>query len=986
MEVLTSVAADAAPGLLAQIIKHIGYICKYKENLDRLKAAAEELDARRKVGRCFAEEIKRKQRSVADNVSLWQSKADKLSQDAKENIDRNDISCLNLWSRYSKSKSASKMAVEINEMVLAAPDFGNDCDRPLPKSGDKFNLRGFMEFESRLTVLNKVLEALKDEEVSMCNICGMGGVGKTTLAKKLIQRVEDDNLFDKVIMVILSQNPDFEKIQNEIIEKLQLKVSENTMAARSIWLNDWLTKNRTLLILDDVWRQLDDEDFEKIGIPLRCNTCKIVVTSRIEDECKKMGSQRTFLIETLKEGEAWDLFRWNAGECVDDLALRETARKIADECDGLPIAIVAIAKALKDKPKTVWDDSLQQLQKSNLPGISGMERMYSRIQLSYDLLMDEEAESCFLLCCLFPEDHIIKVDHLVSCCKGLRLLKHVKTMKETRDRVESKIDKLKNSNMLLEGEEDGTVKMHDVFRDFAISISSKDKHSYIVTCEKVMKDWPDKSQLENCTAISFVCDEIEIPVDLSCPKLELLQLIYSDDQVGLPIGLFEGMKELKVLLLKVPSLFQSGDKKVDGIFSVLTKLRTLVIYESTRDYHETTKIGDLLGHDALQDLEILEWSRGDYYYEHLLYDDFPEEIGGLCNLRRLNLREMKFKYIGPDILSKLKDLEELELPWAFDKWGYKKANGESVNAGLEEIGSLPLTTLKICVPKGSILAEKLVKNLTRFHVCLGHYGQYSEECSAVLQVVDVDVIDITVSWISVLLRKCEQLQLQQVRNLMNIMCLQQSAEDHGFPQLKYLEVSICDEMEYLVEEQIPSTFLSHLKTLKLFIMENLKEIWNFSKIKTPCFSNLCEITIFLCQKMKHVFPLSVAREFTQLQHMVVNGCEKMEEIIYNDEIYYGDQIVDENIEKVFPQLKTLELMDMHKLRVFYDRNHAIELPELEQMNIARCNNMEALSYGSFYTPILKQIQINWIDYYPTAGEDLNAFLKKTVVILCFAWS
>ncbi|XP_065874208.1 probable disease resistance protein At4g27220 [Euphorbia lathyris] len=585
MEVLTSVAADAAPGLLGQIIKHIGYICKYKENLDRLKAAAEELDARRKVGHCFAEEIKRKQRSVADNVSLWQSKADKLFQDAKEKIDRNDISCLNLCSRYSKSRSASKMTVEINEMVLAAPDFGNNFDRPLPKSGDKFNLRGFMEFDSRLTVLNKVLEALKDKEVSMCSICGMGGVGKTTLAKKLIQRVEVDHLFHKVIMVILSQNPDFEKIQNEIIEKLQLKVSENTMAARAIWLNDWLTKNRTLLILDDVWGQLDDEDFEKIGIPLRCNTCKIVVTSRIEDECEKMGSQRTFLIETLKEGEAWDLFRWNAGECVDDLALRETARKIADECDGLPIAIVAIAKALKEKPRAVWDDSLRQLQKSNLPGISGMEKMYSRIQLSYDLLKDEEAKSCFLLCCLFLEDYSIPVDHLVSCCKGLRSLKDVKTMKETRDRVESKIDKLKNSNMLLDGEIAGSVKMHDVFRDFAISISSKDEHPYIVRCEKVMKDWPDKSQLQNCRAISFVCDKIEKPpLNLTCPKLELLHLILNDN--GIPIGFFEGMKELKVLLLKVPSLLQSGNKKVDGIFSVLRKLRTLVIYETSGAYQQ----------------------------------------------------------------------------------------------------------------------------------------------------------------------------------------------------------------------------------------------------------------------------------------------------------------------------------------------------------------------------------------------------------------
>ncbi|XP_065873404.1 uncharacterized protein [Euphorbia lathyris] len=188
-------------------------------------------------------------------------------------------------------------------------------------------------------------------------------------------------------------------------------------------------------------------------------------------------------------------------------------------------------------------------------------------------------------------------------------------------------------------------------------------------------------------------------------------------------------------------------------------------------------------------------------------------------------------------------------------------------------------------------------------------------------------------------------------------------------------------MEYLVAEQIPSTFLSHLKTLKLRRIDNLKEIWNFSKIKTPCFTNLCEIDIYKSPKMKHVFPLSVAREFRQLRSMEILDCEEMEEIIYND----GLQIMEENIAKVdeshtivFPRLKTLKLEVMYKVKVFYDGNHAIELPSLEFLDIDDCNKMEALSYGSFYAPILKEIGINRTSYYPTVGEDLNTFLKKAL--------
>ncbi|XP_065873403.1 uncharacterized protein [Euphorbia lathyris] len=245
-------------------------------------------------------------------------------------------------------------------------------------------------------------------------------------------------------------------------------------------------------------------------------------------------------------------------------------------------------------------------------------------------------------------------------------------------------------------------------------------------------------------------------------------------------------------------------------------------------------------------------------------------------------------------------------------------------------------------------------------------------------------------------------------------------------------------MEYLVAEQIPSTFLSHLKTLKLRRIDNLKEIWNFSKIKTPCFTNLCEIDIYKSPKMKHVFPLSVAREFRQLRSMEILDCEEMEEIIYNDGLQVvasnvqftsptvettstptmnsntnnkpqvicptlnsftrsllgrekhpnmvsTGQIMEENIAKVdeshtivFPRLKTLKLEVMYKVKVFYDGNHAIELPSLEFLDIDDCNKMEALSYGSFYAPILKEIGINRTSYYPTVGEDLNTFLKKAL--------
>lgn len=245
-----SVASEVATSLLAKIKKHVAYLYKYKANLKALEVAKVQLDNKRTDGSLFKEKTERELKYVGATVSQWMKDADDLDEQA-EKI-RNNVSCLNLWSRYSSSKHAWELTQDIVRKITSAPDFGKSFDRPIVE-GAKFNLRGSMDFGSRLTVLNGVLEALKEEGISMCSICGMGGIGKTTIAKKLVQRVEADRLFNKVAMVVVSQNPSFEKIQNEIIESLGLTINASTMPARASKLNDWLSNSRTLLILDDLW-------------------------------------------------------------------------------------------------------------------------------------------------------------------------------------------------------------------------------------------------------------------------------------------------------------------------------------------------------------------------------------------------------------------------------------------------------------------------------------------------------------------------------------------------------------------------------------------------------------------------------------------------------------------------------------------------------------------------------------------------------------
>ncbi|EEF40600.1 Disease resistance protein RPS2, putative [Ricinus communis] len=392
------------------------------------------------------------------------------------------------------------------------------------------------------------------------------------------------------------------------------------MTGKAGKLHEWIVKcdKRVLLILDDVWEEVD---FEAIGLPLRGDRkgYKIVLTSRKDDLCTKIGSQKNFLIDTLSKGEAWDLFRDMAGNSIDRILL-DTASEIADECGGLPIAIVTLAKALKGKSKNIWNDVLLRLKNSSIKGILGMKNVYSRLELSFDLLESDEAKSCFLLCCLFPEDYNVPVEDLVNYGMGLGLFEDVQNIHQARDRVYTLIDELKGSSLLLEGDTNfyESVKMHDMVRDVAISIA-RGKHAYIVSCDSEMRNWPsDTDRYKGCTVISLLRKTIEEhPVDLECPKLQLLLLICDNDSQPLPNNFFGGMKELKVLHLGIPLLPQPLD--------VLKKLRTLHLHG--------LESGEISSIGALINLEILRI--GTVHFREL-----PIEIGGLRNLRVLNLRGM----------------------------------------------------------------------------------------------------------------------------------------------------------------------------------------------------------------------------------------------------------------------------------------------------------------------------------------------------------
>ncbi|MBA0606306.1 hypothetical protein Godav_018789 [Gossypium davidsonii] len=402
---------------------------------------------------------------IEDYVDEWLTNAENALNDVQSLVHRVEENkrCFGLcptwcW-RYRLSKEIEKKIVYISKLVEDShfKRIGHRAELP---GLEFFTSEHILASKSSTAAFNKIMEALKDDKVNMIGVWGMGGVGKTTLVKEVGKKAKELRCFNKVIEVVVSQTSIIENIQYKIADFLDLKFEKTTKEgkAEELWLR-LKKEERVLIILDDMWNEVQ---LNEIGLPLNenGNGCKIILTTRRMTVCESMECRVIVPVDVLDNDEAWTLFRMKA--YLDERVSRdiiETAKEVAKECKGLPVAIVTLAKALKGT-KTVkgWEVARKKLERSRLMEVGNIEEeeeknAYLCVKMSYEYLKKETTKRCFLLCALYPEDHSIDVKHLVRYAWGLELFGKANSIEEVRIQVLEAIDYLKDSCLLLKDED-----------------------------------------------------------------------------------------------------------------------------------------------------------------------------------------------------------------------------------------------------------------------------------------------------------------------------------------------------------------------------------------------------------------------------------------------------------------------------------------------------------------------------------------------------
>jgi len=252
------------------------------------------------------------------------------------------------------------------------------------------------------------------EKMKIVSVVGVGGLGKTTLAKAVYD--EHKSQFDCGAFVPVGRNPDVKKVLRDILIDLDKKEFRepkyDILDIRQLIneLKDFLQSKRYFIVIDDVW---ETRYWKKIELALVENDRGSIVikTTRKSEVATGVIYQLRPLSDDDSKMLLFTRLFDSGGERPANLPA-EACEKIMRKCGGVPLAIITMASMLVGKKTEDW------LAVCNSPGFyrgnDGQQAHDTEwiLSLSYfDLPM--HLKTCLLYLSVYPEDYSIRKDRLI---------------------------------------------------------------------------------------------------------------------------------------------------------------------------------------------------------------------------------------------------------------------------------------------------------------------------------------------------------------------------------------------------------------------------------------------------------------------------------------------------------------------------------------------------------------------------------------------
>ncbi|XP_016649998.1 PREDICTED: disease resistance protein RGA2-like [Prunus mume] len=931
-----------------------------------------------------------------ERVEMWVKDLEDIAHEADDVLDeyeyellrrkveiQNQIKkkVLNFFSRHNPIKFRLKMAHKIqninasleklnNETVgiglvatrstfvdAASHDIGG-LDRETVSSFDQDEkyIVGREEVESE--IVTTLINSGKNQEnrLSVMAIEGMGGLGKTFLAKSIYNNPEIDRHFDQKIWVCVSTPFKVKTILSGILEYLKPeKAGIKRKAAICENLQEYLKGKTYLLVLDDVWNDDPNKWDDLMNCLLNATSTKaskILVTTRNVTVSSIVQTLPTCVLGKLSEDECWRILKYKAFPDASAVLTEDQeriGREIAKKCAGVPLVAKVLGNMMRSKDFDGWLSILES-RIWDLP--EGEERILSVLKLSFDELKPSSLKQCFEYCSMFVKDFQIRKDDLINLWMAQGLL-----YPSPPNRRNLKMEDIGNEyfNILLNNnffqdvikDDDGSIimcKMHDLVHDLAEHVSKRKSNNSNETRHmthiptSVLQGVPERSAHKLRSLFLDVKGLGDILLNFR--GLRVLNLYKADiEELPISIGKLKHLRYLDVSYTKIKALPKSIGK--------LYNLQTLRMYGT--ELKEYPK--------ELQNLINL---RHVYFYQ----DDmkFPAGMGQLTNLRTLN-----FFVVGKETgrgIEELAGLKMLKGELSIYNLEHVRDGEEAKKAKLVEKTDIRQLQFAWDHDRSSIINDEEVLEGLQPHPskleALWFFNFMGDKCP---------------SWImSSSFPALKRLNIYYAKNLTEWP----QGEIVVFPCLEELLLTDCDKLR-----SAPSHFPS-LKKLVINSMGSCMPIANISNKLTTLtsltirkISGLVSLPEGMLKNNKNLAYLEIedCQELTRIAPNVVGSCAFLESVRISKcpiLAYLPDGLLTTS-------LKNLIVQDCNSLQLI-PVTHG--LSSLCKLKITRCPELSSLPSGLDYCTSLQELTISNCDMLTSALIHSLSSLRKLSIFGC----
>ncbi|XP_050114712.1 disease resistance protein RUN1-like isoform X3 [Malus sylvestris] len=782
---------------------------------------------------------------------------------------------------------------------------------------------------SRVQEIITYLSSGEGNKILMVGIWGMGGLGKTTVAKAIYNQIHHEFEFKSFLADVSDTTSKHglvhlqKKLSFDIMDQ---EITISTVDEGICRIEEQFSHRKVLVIMDNI------DGVEQLNAIAGNRKwfgpgSRIIITTR--DKHLLIKVDKVYQAQILTKGEALELFSWHAfGNSYPNEEYLEVSKKVVSYCGGLPLALEVLGSFLCERPQKVWNSQLEKLERTP----DG--KIIKPLRMSFDGLDDTEKATFLNISCFFIGEDEDRVAKLLDVC-GFSATVGINVLCE-------------RCLVTVEGNK---LNMHDLLREMArIIISDKSPGDP----GKWSRLW-SREDVTNVLTYQSGTEEVE---GLA------LHLPYGYDNASFSTEAFANMKKLRLLHLK--------NVRLNGEYKHLPKELIwfrwkLCPLKSIRD--------DFFNQPRLVVLEM-QWSKLVQVWEG---------SKSLHNLKTLDLSYSRSLQKSPDF-SQVPNLEELILEGCESLTEIHPSIGHLKRLSLVNLSGChyKLISLPRDFYKLKSIETLLLNYCRKFRELHEDIGEMIS--LRTLEAKQTDIREVPPSIVR--LKNLTRLSLDRIsvelkgeykhlpKELIRLrwdLCPLKSIPDDFFNQDKLVVLEM--QWSELVQVWEGSKSLHNLKTLDLSYSRSLQKSPDFSQVP-----NLEELILEGCESLTEIHPsighlkrlslvnlrdchklISLPRDFYKLKSvetLLLNMCSKFIEL--HEDI--GEMI----------SLRTLEAERTAIREVPPSIGH---LKRLSLVNLRHCHKLISLPRDFYKLKSVETLLLNYCQQLRELHEDIGEMIS-----------